>query len=67
VTMVRLGSVTHAFNQNQRFTELIFRAKPGGLEVQFPGGANLTPSGHYMLFLVNSNGVPSVASILNDS
>jgi hypothetical protein len=67
VTMIRLGSVTHAFNQNQRLTELIFRAKPGGLEVQFPGGANLTPSGHYMLFLVNSNGVPSVASIVKIS
>jgi len=67
VTMIRLGSVTHAFNQNQRLTQLIFKAKPGGLEVQFPGGANLTPSGHYMLFLVNSNGVPSVASIVKIS
>ena len=67
VTMIRLGSVTHAFNQNQRFTELIFRPQANGLEVQFPGGANLTPSGHYMLFLVNSNGVPSVASIVKIS
>jgi Domain of unknown function (DUF1929)/Domain of unknown function (DUF4214) len=67
VTMIRLGSVTHAFNQNQRMTELIFKAKTGGLEVQFPGGANLTPSGHYMLFMVNSNGVPSVASIVKIS
>ena len=67
VTMIRLGSVTHAFNENQRFTELIFRPQAGGLEVQFPGGANLTPSGHYMLFLVNSNGVPSVASIVKIS
>ncbi|HEX8721851.1 MAG TPA: galactose oxidase-like domain-containing protein [Pyrinomonadaceae bacterium] len=67
VTMIRLGSVTHAYDQNQRMTQLIFRAQPGGLEVQFPGGANLTPSGHYMLFLVNSNGVPSVASIVKIS
>lgn len=67
VTMIRLGSVTHAFNQNQRMTELIFRQGSGGLHVQFPGGANLTPSGHYMLFLVNSNGVPSVASIVKIS
>jgi hypothetical protein len=67
VTMIRLGSVTHAINQNQRMTQLVFRAQPGGLEVQFPGGANLTPSGHYMLFLVNSNGVPSVASIVKIS
>lgn len=67
VTMIRLGSVTHAFNQNQRMTQLIFRQGSGGLHVQFPGGANLTPSGHYMLFLVNSNGVPSVASIVKIS
>lgn len=67
VTMIRLGSVTHAFNQNQRMTQLIFRQGTGGLHVQFPGGANLTPSGHYMLFLVNSNGVPSVASIVKIS
>lgn len=67
VTMIRLGSVTHAFNQNQRMTQLIFRPQSNGLEVQFPGGANLTPSGHYMLFLVNSNGVPSVASIVKIS
>jgi hypothetical protein len=67
VTMIRLGSVTHAFNENQRFTELIFRPQAGGLEVQFPGGSNLAPSGHYMLFLVNSNGVPSVASIVKIS
>ena len=67
VVMIRLGSVTHAFNQNQRMTQLIFRQGSGGLAVQFPGGANLTPSGHYMLFLVNSNGVPSVASIVKIS
>ncbi len=67
VTMIRLGSVTHAFNQNQRMTELNFRQGSGGLHVQFPGGANLTPSGHYMLFLVNSNGVPSVGAIVKIS
>jgi Domain of unknown function (DUF1929)/Glyoxal oxidase N-terminus len=67
VTMIRLGSVTHAFDQNQRMTQLNFRQGPGGLHVQFPGGANLTPSGHYMLFLVNSNGVPSVGAIVKIS
>jgi hypothetical protein len=67
VTMVRLGSVTHSFDQNQRLTHLNFRQGPGGLHVQFPGGANLTPSGHYMLFLVNSNGVPSVGAIVKIS
>src|SRR5260370_9386684 len=31
VTLVRLGEVTHAFNQNQRFLELSFQIVPGGL------------------------------------
>jgi hypothetical protein len=30
VTMIRLGSVTHAYDQNQRMTQLVFRAQPGG-------------------------------------
>lgn len=64
VTMVRLGSVTHAFNQNQRISNLSFHQAAGGLNVQTPGGGNLCPPGHYMLFALNSNGVPSVARII---
>jgi hypothetical protein len=64
VTLVRLSSVTHAFNQNQRINILSFRQTSGGLNVTAPGSGTLCPPGHYMLFLVNSNGVPSVASII---
>jgi hypothetical protein len=32
--------------------------------VQTPANANLAPPGHYMLFVLNGNGVPSVASIV---
>lgn len=64
VTMVRLGSVTHAFNQNQRISNLSFHVTAGGLNVQTPGGGNLCPPGHYMLFALNSNGVPSIAKII---
>jgi hypothetical protein len=64
VTWIRLGSVTHSFNQNQRLNHLQFVQATGGLNITAPANANLAPPGHYMLFLVNGNGVPSVAKII---
>jgi hypothetical protein len=64
VTLVRLSSVTHAFNQNQRINTLSFVREPTGLTVRIPASGNLCPPGHYMLFIVNSKGVPSVASMV---
>jgi hypothetical protein len=62
--LIRLGAVTHAFDQNQRYVPLTFQQATGGLTVQSPSSANLAPPGYYMLFIVNSTGVPSVASIV---
>ena len=64
VNLLRLSSVTHAFNMNQRFVKLTFQQTAGGLTVQSPANANLAPPGHYMLFILDNNGVPSVASIV---
>jgi galactose oxidase len=64
VTWIRLGSVTHAFDSNQRFNELSFTQAAGGLNVTAPANANLAPPGHYMLFILNGNGVPSIARII---
>jgi hypothetical protein len=64
VTLVRLGAVTHAFDANQRLLKLTFQPGPGGLTVQAPSAATLAPPGHYMLFILGANGVPSVASIV---
>ena len=64
VTWIRLGSVTHSFNQNQRLNHLQFMQASGGLNITAPANANLAPPGHYMLFLLNGTGVPSVASII---
>jgi hypothetical protein len=64
VSLLRLGSVTHAFDQNQRFLQLPFTSVSGALNVQAPANANLAPPGHYMLFILDTNGVPSVAAIL---
>lgn len=65
VSWVRLGAVTHATDMNQRFSRLSF-SKPNAstLSVTAPTNANLAPPGHYMLFIVDENGVPSVAKIV---
>lgn len=63
VTWIRLGAVTHTFNQEQRISFLSFSQTTGGLNVTAPPSANLAPPGYYMLFLLNS-GVPSVASMI---
>ena len=64
VTWIRLPSVTHAFDQNQRINRLAFTAASGALNVTAPTNANLAPPGHYMLFILNGQGIPSVAKIV---
>jgi Domain of unknown function (DUF1929)/Divergent InlB B-repeat domain len=64
-TLVRLSSVTHAFNQSQLIYPLAFSATgPTSLTAAGPTGATLAPPGPYMLFLVNGSGVPSTATML---
>jgi Concanavalin A-like lectin/glucanases superfamily/Domain of unknown function (DUF1929)/IPT/TIG domain len=80
VTMLRLSSVTHAFNMSQHIIEfqrtqgpsgpLTFSQTTGGLNVVAPAGAavaspaTVAPPGYYMLFILNGTGVPSVARIV---
>jgi WD40 repeat protein len=64
VTMLRLGSVTHAFDQNQRMINLNFTRVGSELNVTAPLNGNTCPPGHYMLFILNGDGVPSVAKII---
>jgi len=64
VSLVGLGSVTHAFNENQRFVPITFQPTSGGLTIQAPANANLAPPGYYMLFIVDTNGIPSVAAMV---
>jgi NPCBM/NEW2 domain/Domain of unknown function (DUF1929)/Glyoxal oxidase N-terminus len=63
--LVGIGSVTHAFNTNQRYVPLTIGTKTSTtLTVTSPNNANLAPPGYYMLFVMNSSGVPSVARII---
>jgi PKD repeat protein len=67
VSLIRLGSVTHAFDMNQRFQWLPFVAEPGRLTVSAPANGAHAPPGHYIVFLVNRNGIPSVGRIVKVS
>ena len=64
VTLIRMGSVTHAFDQAQRLLPLNFSASSGQLSVTLPGRRNVAPPGPYLLFIVNGDGVPSVGRIM---
>ena len=61
VVLVRPGSQTHAFDMDQRLVELSFTTASGSLTVTAPPHGNIAPPGYYMLFILNSAGVPSVA------
>ena len=67
VSLIRLGSVTHAFDMNGRLLWLTFSRQAGSLTIAAPANGSQAPPGHYMLFLVNQNGVPSVARIVKVS
>jgi len=65
VSLIRLPSVTHSFDQSQRFMWLNFTKKTGSLRVTAPANGNEAPPGYYMLFIINSKGVPSVAAMVH--
>ena len=64
VSLLRTGSVTHSFDQNARALSLPFTQTAGGLNVQMPVDGRTAPPGYYMMFIVSSTGVPSVASMV---
>ena len=62
VSLIRTAAVTHFFDESARRVSLPFTVSNGVLNVQAPASGGDAPPGNYMLFIVNSNGVPSVAS-----
>jgi fibronectin type 3 domain-containing protein len=65
--LVRPGSVTHAFDMEQRVIGLCGPSPQpscsgsGTLSLTSPPSGGVAPPGYYMLFLLDSAGVPSVA------
>ncbi len=64
IRMLRLSSVTHAFNMSQYINEVSFSQTTGGLDVTAPPNGNVAPPGHYLLFILNGSEVPSVAKFV---
>lgn len=60
--LIRPAAVTHSSDPNQREVALeLTGGGSGSMNVRLPSNPNITPPGYYMLFLVDSQGVPSVA------
>ena len=67
ITKARLiapSATTHAVDMNQRSIELTVAQRTGGVKLTAPASPELAPPGYYMLFLVDSQGVPSVAKFV---
>jgi hypothetical protein len=64
VSLIHLGSTTHAFDMDQRFEWLSFTRTTGALSVAVPTDRNVTPPGYYMIFVLDGNNIPSVGRIL---
>jgi len=63
VALARPGAVTHSVNFDQRYVDLTYKSNgSSGLTATSPPDSNHAPPGWYMLFILNSSGVPSVAS-----
>src|ERR1700733_4843236 len=61
-----VGLRAQTFNTHQLFHSLIFTATSSTqLKVTAPANPNLAPPGYYMMFLINSAGVPSVARFIH--
>ncbi len=68
VVLIKLGSMTHAWDMGQRLAELKFtqstESGTASVQVTAPDNPNLYPPGYYLLFYVNNKGKPSKAAIL---
>jgi hypothetical protein len=63
--LLRPGAVTHSFNHNQRYVGLtIAGTTAGSVTLQAPPNSAVAPPGYYLLFLLNDQGVPSVAPFI---
>jgi Domain of unknown function (DUF1929) len=68
VSLVRFGGVTHAVNMDQQYQALNFTVVNNGrINITSPNNSRIAPPGRYMMFLVDDQGVPSLAKIMRVS
>ena len=64
ICIIRPTCTTHCVNPEQRYIGLEFeRQNDTILQASLPRNANLAPPGYYMLFILNSKDVPSIATL----
>ena len=61
IRLIHPSAATHDTDVEQRSVAVSFTRTANGVRVRIPKPAGLVPLGWYMLFVDNSNGVPSVA------
>lgn len=60
VVMIRYGAATHSTNMDQRYIELSMLSKGGNkIRVRSPWSSAIAPPGNWMIWAVNSDGIPS--------
>lgn len=65
VSLIRLSSVTHSVNMDQRYVRLSQGVAAGpAVTIPAPADAILAPPGFYMMFVVSADGVPSQAAMV---
>jgi hypothetical protein len=63
VSLVKNCVTTHSFDSGQRLVDCPIAARGGGtVQVNVPDNSNVAPPGWYMLFPVDNDGIPSVAT-----
>lgn len=64
VALLKPSAVTHQFNQDQRYVPCSATrvGLTNGILIDCPEDSVIAPPGDYMLFLLNTSGVPSIAS-----
>jgi FtsP/CotA-like multicopper oxidase with cupredoxin domain len=61
IILLRPGAVTHGFNMSQRGIECVMAGTGAGtIDVEAPSNASLQPPGWHLLFILDSNRIPSV-------
>ena len=63
VALIRAGSVTHAFNSDQRYVGLRFTRFAEELQATAPPHGQIAPPGYFLLFIVKVDGGQAVPSI----
>jgi hypothetical protein len=64
VAFIRAGSSTHAYDPDQRYVGATFTRAGNQLSIKAPPTIEIAPPGQYLLFAIDTNGVPSAGRFI---